>query len=72
MHFIFSLMLFKKKLFKDIAFISMASTIKDIMGEPGSIIHPRHEYGPFSEEWSGMEFYEYFYGLMNFITYQAH
>ena len=40
------------------------------MGKPDSIVEPKYDCGPFSEEWQGIKFYQYFYGDMNFIVYQ--
>ena len=48
---------------------SKANMLK-IMGQPDSLIEPKYECGPFSEDWQNMKFYQYFYGQMNFIVYE--
>ncbi len=46
------------------------SALIKVMGKPDSIVEPKYDCGPFSEEWQGIKFYQYFYGDMNFIVYQ--
>ncbi len=44
--------------------------MEGMKGEPDSIVEPKYECGPFSEDWQEVKFYQYFYGTMNFIVYE--
>lgn len=56
--------------YQGVPFISTIDKMKERLGSPDSIIEPKYECGPFSEDWQEMKFYQYFYGTMNFIVYQ--
>jgi hypothetical protein len=56
--------------YKEIKFKSVKSKMSEIMGIPDSIIEPKYDCGPFSEDWQEMKFYQYFFKNMNFIVYK--
>ncbi|MEZ4990845.1 MAG: hypothetical protein R2824_10555 [Saprospiraceae bacterium] len=57
--------------FGGLKFKGTKSALIELMGKPDSIVEPKYECGPFSEDSQGMKFYQYYYGGMNFIVYQA-
>ena len=56
--------------FEGIKFKDAKSRMTNIMGIPDSIIEPKYECGPFSEDWQRIKFYQYYFDNMNFIVYQ--
>ena len=42
-----------------------------MMGTPDSIVRPMYECGFYSEDEQGSEFYQYFYGKLNFMVYEG-
>ena len=57
--------------FHALKFKDSKSKMEEIMGLPDSIISPKYDCGPFSEEWQELKFFQYFYGDMNFIVYNS-
>ncbi|MBN2664589.1 MAG: hypothetical protein JXR68_13150 [Bacteroidales bacterium] len=56
--------------FNGVNFKTTPDNILRIFGQPDSIIEPMYDCGPFSEDWQGMQFFQYFYGKMNYIVYE--
>lgn len=44
--------------------------LSKVMGQPDSIIEPKFDCGPFSEDWQKKKFFQHFYKEMNFIVYE--
>lgn len=43
----------------------------DVMGKPDSIVEPKYDCGPYSEDSQGKRFFQYFYGKVNFIVHDS-
>lgn len=56
--------------YQRLKFIGQKEEMLALMGQPDTIIEPKYECGPYSEDWQETPFYQYFYGSMNFIVYK--